>query len=67
MYGVGAHDFANLMLWEVPKDRWREYIVGDDLERFLKTTLDRDDRVLSRDKAAFAEHDRKHGLPWPSP
>lgn len=63
-YGVSAHDFATLMLWEVPKERWREYIVGDDLERFLKRTLDPEDRLLSRDKAAFAEHDRKKGLPW---
>jgi hypothetical protein len=64
MHGVSAHDFANLILWEIPKERWREYIVGDDLERFLKKTLDPEDRVLSRDKAAFAEHDRKKGLPW---
>lgn len=64
LHGVNAHDFANLMLWEVPKERWREYIVGDDLERFLKKTLDPEDRTLSRDKAAFAEADRKNGLPW---
>jgi hypothetical protein len=63
-HGVSAHDFANLMLWEVPKDRWRDYVLGEDLERFLQNTLAADDRVLSRDKAAFAEVDRKKGLPW---
>jgi hypothetical protein len=62
--GVNAHDFANLMLWEIPKARWPEYVVGKDLERFLARALDAEDRLLSRDKAAFAELDRKKGLPW---
>jgi hypothetical protein len=63
-HGVSAHDFANLMLWEIPKERWHEYIVGHDLNRFLAKTLAPEDRQLSRDKAAFAEVDRKKGLPW---
>jgi len=63
-YGVSAHDFANLMLWEVPKERWRDFIVGEDLERFLQKTLDPEDRFLSRDKAGFAQVDREKGLPW---
>ena len=63
-HGVSAHDFANLMLWEIPKARWREYVVGEDLDAFLAKTLDPEDRLLSRDKAAFAELDRRKGLPW---
>jgi len=64
VHGVSAHDFANLMLWAIPKERWHEYVVGGDLECFLVRTLDSSDRQLSRDKAAFAETDRRKGLPW---
>jgi hypothetical protein len=63
-FDLDAHDFATYMLWEIPRERWREYVVGNELKAFLERTLDGDDRVLSRDKAAFAQHDRAKGLPW---
>ncbi len=63
-FGVAPRDFAALMLQEVPRERWHDFIVGDDLTRFMNKTLDREDRLLSRDKAAFGEFDRKRGLPW---
>lgn len=63
-FGVKPRDYAALMLQEVPRERWRDYIVDADLTRFMNKTLDREDRLLSRDKAAFAEADRKRGLPW---
>jgi hypothetical protein len=63
-FGVAPRDFAALMLQEVPRERWHDFIIGDDLTRFMNRTLDREDRLLSRDKAAFGEFDRKHGLPW---
>jgi hypothetical protein len=33
---------------------------------FVGATLDPDDRALSRDNGAFAEHDRKLGIAWPT-
>jgi len=53
------------MLWDVPRDRWPEYVRNAELTAFLNATLDPEDRALSRDKIAFAEHDRKLGIPWP--
>jgi hypothetical protein len=63
-FGLDAHAYATYMLWEIPRERWRDYVVGDELKAFLERTLDRDDRILSRDKAAFAQHDGAKGLPW---
>ena len=63
-YGVDPRNFGALMLADIPKDRWHDFIVGADLDRFLAATLDPEDRLLSRDKAGFAEHDRRFELPW---
>jgi hypothetical protein len=64
VFGIKPRDYAALMLQEVPRERWRDFIVDEDLTRFMNKTLDPEDRLLSRDKAAFGEFDRKRGLPW---
>ena len=63
-FEVDPRNFGALMLQDVPKERWHDFIVGPDLKRLLDATLDPEDRLLSRDKAAFADRDRKQGLPW---
>ena len=64
-HGMDARTFARLMLWDVPRERWGDFILAPELTKLLAATLDPEDRALSRDKAAFAEHDRKHGVAWP--
>lgn len=65
-YGIDAPTFANWMLWEVPQERWSDFVLDRELKAFFASTLDPADRALSRDKVAFAEFDRKHGIAWPA-
>lgn len=62
--GCDPETFAALQIWLVPRARWSDFILGGEFARFLTETLDPADRVLSRDKAAFAAFDRARGVPW---
>lgn len=53
-----------MLLWDVPRSRWCDFVVGAELNPFLDATLDAEDRRLSRDKAAVAARDAALGLPW---
>ena len=63
-HGINPSNFAAMLLWDVPRERWGDFVVGDELNRFLDATLDPEDRRLSRDKAAIAARDAALGLPW---
>jgi hypothetical protein len=63
-YGINPENFAATLLWDVPRERWRDFVVGEELNSFLNSTLDVNDRLLSRDKAEIAARDGLRGLPW---
>jgi hypothetical protein len=63
-HGIDPGNFAAMLLWDVPRERWRDFVVGKELNRFIEATLDPDDRRLSRDKVAIAARDATFGLPW---
>lgn len=63
-YGIDPGNFAAMLLWDVPRERWQDFVVGPELNEFLNATLDPDDRRLSRDKVAIAVRDAGLGLPW---
>ena len=62
--GFQPYVYAAFMLWDVPRERRRDFMASRELEKFLAETLDPEDKELARDKVAFAEHDRRLGLPW---
>jgi hypothetical protein len=62
---IDSGNFVAMLLWDIPRDRWRDFVVGRELNPFLNATLDSEDRRLSRDKAAIAARDMAIGLPWP--
>ena len=64
--GIDPRRFAGYMLWEVPRDERRDFVSAVDLDPFFAATTDRDDRQLMLDKAGFAEHGRRSGIPCPS-
>jgi len=63
-HGINPSNFAAMLLWNVPRERWPDFVVGAELNPFLHSTLHPDDRRLSRDKAAIAARDAALGLPW---
>lgn len=63
-HGIDPSNFAAMLLWDVPRSRWPDFVIGDELNHFLEATLDPEDRRLSRDKAAIAARDAALGLPW---
>ena len=63
-YGIDPSNFAAMLLWDVPRERWPDFVVGAELNPFLNATLDPEDRHLSRDKVAIAARDAALGLPW---
>ena len=63
--GVDPRVFAAQALFDLPPERRREFIFGRELDAFLTRTLVADDRDLMRDKAGFAAHARRAGVPCP--
>jgi hypothetical protein len=63
-HGIDPSNFAAMLLWDVPRSRWPDFVIGTELNRFLDATLDPEDRRLSRDKAAIAARDAALGLAW---
>jgi hypothetical protein len=57
--------FVGNLLWEVPKESWPDFVSSREAEVFCAATVDPSERVLIRDKVAFADHDRRRGMPWP--
>jgi hypothetical protein len=62
---IDSGNFVAMLLWDIPRDRWGDFVVARELNPFLNATLDSDDRRLSRDKVAIAARDAALGLPWP--
>ena len=54
---------ANLM-WSVPPARRADFLSGASMDPFFDATIDEDDRLLIRDKVAFADCARRQGMPW---
>lgn len=63
-FGFAPHDFAALMLWDVARESWGDFLLSDELDDFLIRHLEPADRALSHDKVASAEKDRERGTPW---
>jgi hypothetical protein len=63
-HGLKPRMFTANMLWDVAAERWGDFVSAAQIAPFFSKTLDPQDRALSRDKASFAQFDRKHGLPW---
>jgi hypothetical protein len=55
--------FAGQMMWAVPPERHGDFIRGRELDPFFAATLDPIDRKLMQDKAAYADHLHRVGLP----
>jgi hypothetical protein len=62
--GWPATKFANLMLWDTPRERHDDYLSSKEIDPFLLRLLHPDDRTFGRDKIACAEHARERGIPW---
>ena len=62
--GIHPRTFVANLLWDVPVDRRHEFILGTEIDSFFAATIDSQDRLLIRDKAAFSDHDRRQGMPW---
>jgi hypothetical protein len=62
--GIHPRTFVGNLMWEVPVDRRHEFLVGMEIDSFFAATIDSEDRLLIRDKAAFADHARRRGMPW---
>jgi hypothetical protein len=63
-HGIDPSNFAAMLLWDVPREHWTNFVVAAELNPFLDATLDPDDRRLSRDKVEIAARDAALGLPW---
>jgi len=62
--GIHPRAFVGNLMWEVPVERRHEFVSGTEIDRFFAATIDSEDRLLVRDKAAFADHARRRGMPW---
>lgn len=62
-YSIRPQMFASQMLWAVGSENLGEFVRGAELDPFFRATLDPDDRALMRNKARFAEHCRRNGIP----
>jgi hypothetical protein len=62
--GIHPRSFVGNLMWEVPVDRRHEFMVSKEIDSFFAATIDSGDRLLIRDKAAFADHARRRGMPW---
>jgi hypothetical protein len=62
--GVPVRTFLANRMWDVPRARWSEFVSAKELDPFFAATIDPEDRLLIRDKAGFADHGRRLGMPW---
>jgi hypothetical protein len=62
--GIHPRAFIGNLMWEVPLERRRDFVSAAEMNRFFAATIHPDDRLLIRDKAAFADHARRRGMPW---
>jgi hypothetical protein len=62
---IPPREFARHLLFDVPGERWRDFVSYPELIPFFDTTVHSNERRLSLDKTAFAELHRGRGVPWP--
>lgn len=62
--GVRPRQFVASRMWDAPRERWRDFVSDAEIASFFAATIDPQDRLLIRDKAAFADADRQRGMPW---
>lgn len=62
---IPPREFARHLLFDVPRDRWGDFVSYPELIPFFNATVHANERRLSLDKIAFAELHRAHGIAWP--
>lgn len=62
---IPPREFARHLLFDVPRERWGDFVSYSELTPFFNATVDAKERRLSLDKIAFAELHRANGIPWP--
>lgn len=62
---IPPREFARHLLFDVPRERWHDFVSYPELIPFFNATIHSNERRLSLDKIAFAELHRAHGVPWP--
>jgi hypothetical protein len=63
--GIPPREFARHLLFDVPHERWAEFVSDRELVPFFNATIHTNERRMSLDKIAFAELHRSHGIAWP--
>jgi len=62
---IPPREFARHLLFDVPRERWGNFVSYPELTPFFNATIHPNERRLSLDKIAFAELHRARGIPWP--
>ena len=62
---IPPREFARHLLFDVPRERWSDFVSYHELIPFFNATIHANERRLSLDKIAFAELHRSHGVEWP--
>lgn len=62
---IPPREFARHLLFDVPRERWSDFVSYPELVPFFNATVHANERRLSLDKIAFAELHRAHGIAWP--
>ena len=64
-FRIPPREFARHLLFDVPRERWGDFVSYPELLPFFDATVHANERRLSLDKIAFAELQRLSGVAWP--
>ena len=62
---IPPREFARHLLFDVPRERWGDFVSYSELIPFFNATVHANERRLSLDKIAFAALHQANGVPWP--